>query len=107
MMKIFVLELHMIHRYLWVQIIMPSRPIAGDHSGSGHLISRNVGSTLKVSLGAQGVQKQQTCYEFGSFIMKIFVLELYTKFNAVGKCSKSNCSFAYQCAVESTLSIPV
>lgn len=44
------------HFELWVQIVMPSRPVMDDGSDSGHFISRNDATNPRVVVGTQGVQ---------------------------------------------------
>lgn len=55
-----------IHPQLWLQIISPTRPIAGDHSDSEHLVK-----CLEIAISPQEskgqiVQAHKLCWEFGS-----------------------------------------
>lgn len=66
---------------LWSQLVVPSRPMFGDRSDSGHLIARNKADAGRAPTGAQGVQPPRTCYEF----------------NAAGRCSRASCNFTHAC----------
>lgn len=68
---------------LWVQIVLPSKPVAGDRSDSGHLIARNAGPNHSAPSGAQGVQRPRACFQF----------------NSTGKCTKSGCNFSHICPI--------
>lgn len=39
---------------LWVQIVLPSKPVAGDRSDSGHLIAHNASNTFRAPFWCSG-----------------------------------------------------
>ncbi|XP_053167389.1 uncharacterized protein LOC128351680 isoform X3 [Hemicordylus capensis] len=68
---------------LWLVTMSPARPVDGDRSDSGHLLSRAAGSSTPAGIGQQWVQPHLVCWEY----------------NSKGKCSRSPCRFKHMCGV--------
>ncbi|XP_053112579.1 formin-F-like isoform X2 [Hemicordylus capensis] len=68
---------------LWLVTMSPARPIEGDRSDSGHLLSKPSGVPPAGGTGQQWVQPHLVCWEF----------------NTNGRCSRSPCRFKHACGV--------
>lgn len=72
-----------VHPQLWLQVMSPAWPTAGDRSHSGHLVQHAPSLNTTRSTAGQVVQPRLLCWEFG----------------AQGVCGWKNCTYRHECSL--------